>query len=290
MTGDTATRQARLEQRVFELFEGLLRAGPGDPVSTRRALALVHHLPTRARVLDVGCGPGAGSAELAALTGQNVIALDRHAPFVARARQQAIDAGCRARVHPVCGDMRDLPFPPGSFDLIWAEGSLYSLGFANGVKACADLLRPGGCLACSEAVWTAADPPDAIRRWWDVEYGDIGPIDAKAEVIRAAGLTILGHFTLPRDAWAHHYYAPIRARLDERRQAWADDEAGLVVIRAFETEIAMHDRFGDTYSYEFFVARRHHSTSRNGNVRDTPSWSTAISAAARSERVPTKAP
>lgn len=256
MNDHTADRQARLEQRLFELFDRLPRGGPGDPVSTRRALAMVRGLPTHARVLDLGCGPGAGSAELAALTGWNVIALDRHAPFVARARQRARDAGGPGRVRPVCGDMRDLPFPPGSFDLIWAEGSLYSIGFANGVDTCAGLLRPGGYLACSEAVWTVADPPDTIRRWWDAEYGDIGSIDTKAGVIRAAGLTVLGHFTLPRDAWARHYYAPIRARLEALRQAWADDEAGLDVIGAFETEIAMHDRFGDTYSYEFFVARR----------------------------------
>jgi len=51
---------ARRRARLFEVFEGVPRGGPGDPESTRRALVMMTDLPAHPRVLDLGCGPGAG--------------------------------------------------------------------------------------------------------------------------------------------------------------------------------------------------------------------------------------
>lgn len=251
-----ADAQAPMMARFFEFYEGLPRGGPGDPVSTRRALALIPSLPPVPRILDVGCGPGPEAMDLATATSGTIVAVDLHAPFVNRLRRTADRAGLAHRLLPACADMRNLPFRPGSFDLAWAEGSLYSIGFRDGLAACRAMLRPGGYLAASEAVWTVPNPPSEIRTWWDAEYGDMASIEAKAEAVRTTGFTIVGHFTLPRDSWAVHYYEPMRTRLAPMRARWADDEAGLAVIRMIETEIAMHDRFGDSYSYEFFVARR----------------------------------
>jgi hypothetical protein len=68
-------------------------------------------------------------------------------------------------------------------------------------------------------------------------------------------------------AW-DNCYAPIRERLDAFRQAWADDRPGLEVIAEFDTEIAMFERWGHTYGYEFFVGRRPRRwSSRRGQTR-----------------------
>lgn len=108
----------------------------------------------------------------------------------------------------------------------------------------------------SEAVWTVPHPPDEVYRWWTAQYADIASIDEKAAAVRDAGFDIFGHFTLAREAWWDHLYVPIRARLDRFRQAWTGDEVGLEVIAEFDTEISMFERWGHTYGYEFFVARR----------------------------------
>jgi len=246
----------RRRARFFEIFESVPRGGPGDPASTRRALAMMTDLPAQPRVLDLGCGPGGGSSNLANLTGGRVTALDLHAPFVVQQAAAARAAGLSHRLGPVCADMRDAPLAAGVFDLVWSEGALYSIGFRNGLELCARLVRPGGYVAASEVVWTVDAPPDEVRRWWRAEYPDIAAIDEKTAAVRDAGFEILGHFTLPREAWWDHLYGPIRARLEGLRQTWADDEAGLSVIAEFDTEIEMFERWGHTYGYEFFVARR----------------------------------
>ena len=213
-------------------------------------------LPAQPRVLDLGCGPGGGSADLAGLTGGRVTALDLHAPFVVQQAAAARAAGLSRRLDPVCADLRAAPFTAASFDLVWSEGALYSVGFAEGLKVCLRLATPGGYVAVSEAVWTVPRPPDEVYRWWTAQYADIASIDEKTAIVSANGLDIVGHFTLPREAWWDHLYVPIRARLDGFRLAWADDDVGLEVIAEFDTEIAMFERWGHTYGYEFFVARR----------------------------------
>ena len=255
MTDDLRTDPRRMA-RFFEIFESAPRGGPGDPASTRCALAMMADLPTQPRVLDLGCGPGGGSAKLAGMTGGHVTALDLHAPFVAQQAAAARQMRLALRLDPVCADMRAAPFTPAAFDLVWSEGALYNMGFREGVGLCRRLVKPGGYIGVSEAVWTVPAPPAEVLHWWTAQYAAIASIDATACAVSSAGFDILDHFTLPRSAWWDYYYLPIRTRLEEKRHAWANDGSGLDVLSEFDTEIAMFERWGHTYSYEFFVARR----------------------------------
>jgi len=98
---DAAYRRA-----FFALHDDLPREGQGNRESTARALALAGALPARARVLDIACGPGAQTLDLASLLPEAEIpTLDNHAPFLAALARRAAAAGVAERVHPVQGDM-----------------------------------------------------------------------------------------------------------------------------------------------------------------------------------------
>jgi len=134
-------------QIFFEIHSGLPREGPGDSRSTKRAFALLSDLPPEPHVLDIGCGPGMQTLDLARLTRGQIVALDNHQPFLDELSARARRAGLGSRVQAIYGDMEDLPFPRASFDLIWAEGSIYIFGFEKGLRAWKTLLRAGGYLA-----------------------------------------------------------------------------------------------------------------------------------------------
>jgi hypothetical protein len=42
----------------FEVHSGLLREGPGDNESTKKAYFMLQDLPENPLILDIGCGPG----------------------------------------------------------------------------------------------------------------------------------------------------------------------------------------------------------------------------------------
>ena len=212
-------------------------------------------LPSAPLVLDVGCGPGSSSLLLAQETGGRVVGLDLHGAFPRELRRRAGHAGLEARLLGVHGNMESAPFAPGTFDVVWSEGALYSVGFPRGLEICRELLKPGGHLAATEAVWLEAEPPEEIRRWWEAEYPGITGVDANLALISEAGFDPLHHFTLPAAAW-WEYYRPLEARLGELRRRHAGDEAALDVLDEAQVEVDMYRRHGRSYGYEFFICRK----------------------------------
>jgi len=70
---------------VFTLHEGLPRQGPGSSECTRKAFSFLSGLPARPEILDIGCGAGMQTIELARLCpGCRITAVDIHQPFLAR--------------------------------------------------------------------------------------------------------------------------------------------------------------------------------------------------------------
>jgi len=125
--------EGRLIELLITLHDGLPRQGPGDSASTRRALALCGALPDAPEILDIGCGTGAQTLTLAAATTGHITALDRSLDFLQSLRRTATERGWSSRVRVCQGDMRALPFREASFDLIWSEGAVYSMGFDAGL-------------------------------------------------------------------------------------------------------------------------------------------------------------
>lgn len=186
----------------FDVHHGLPREGSGNRDCTARALALARPLPENPRILDIACGPGMQTMHLAALLPTaSIVALDRHPPFLAEVQRRAVAGGAADRIATVLGDMAALPFPAGSFDLIWCEGAAYVMGLAQALRAWRPLLRRGGRLALTEAVWLRPDAPETVRRCRSADYPGMGDIEACRRIVREAGYAPLGDFVPPESAW-----------------------------------------------------------------------------------------
>ncbi|MEO0651961.1 MAG: class I SAM-dependent methyltransferase [Planctomycetota bacterium] len=247
--------QSRFEALFFELFEALPRQGPGSERSTRRAFEACAGLPRPARVADLGCGGGAQTAALAGLVDGPIVALDRHRPLLDRLRAQLIADRLEARVQAIHGDFAEPPLERGAFDLVWSEGALYNLGRPRAFQVCASLLRPGGWLAFTDAVWRVDDPPAEVRAIFDADYPTMGQVPKVANDLAAAGFHLAEHFPLPAEDWWDAFYDPLVERLEALRADVADDAEALAALDALAAEPELHRTHGEAYGYEFFVAR-----------------------------------
>lgn len=91
------------------------------------------------RVLDIGCGPGAGAALIAAETAAAVVAADSSPRMVELAAARGLDA----RV----ADVQALPFEDGEFDCAVAAWMLYHVpDLDRALAELARVIRPGGLL------------------------------------------------------------------------------------------------------------------------------------------------
>lgn len=243
-----------MDAYFFEVHQDLPREGPGGSESTRKAFDLVRpHLPEKPRILDIACGPGAQTLELARLSDGPITAIDTHAPFLRQLEKSAAQTRLAERIRIREMSMFKLSFEPGSFDLVWSEGAIFIIGFEDGLKTWRPLLAPGGCLAITEASWLRPDIPDELRAWWEGEYPDIRPVAVNLERIARQGWRLLGHFTLPASDWWDDYYAPIQGRLDMLRAKYAGNADAQAAFNLHELEIEMFRKYSAYYSYEFYV-------------------------------------
>lgn len=158
----------------------------------RRAIALARIQPHE-RVLDLGCGPGDGTARIAE-TGAVAIGLDYSDGMLAKAKQESVTRGRLTR-----GDAGRLPFKDGAFDKVVCTNSFhhYPDHFAA-LKEVRRVLKPGGVLVLVDPRadnlfgWAAIDVGEKVvfgldevrifsREAWKRMLADAGFSSAKVE-------------------------------------------------------------------------------------------------------------
>jgi ubiquinone/menaquinone biosynthesis C-methylase UbiE len=121
----------------------------------RELQAIVNELPVRSgmRVLDLACGDGFYTRRIAERLGPagSVTGVDVNLAYLAKARVEAARQSGRARIEFVAASFDRLPFPDGTFDLVWCAQSLYTLPDpVVAIGHMARVARPGGLVAVLE--------------------------------------------------------------------------------------------------------------------------------------------
>ena len=133
---------------------------------------LLARLPATARVLDVGCGPGTITVDLAARVPQGeVVGIDRAGDVLDQARGEADRQG-RSNVSFGTGDIYHLGFGDAEFDVVHAHQVLQHL--SDPVGALAEMrrvCRPGGLVAARDSdyagmFWFPEDPE--LAEWLEL--------------------------------------------------------------------------------------------------------------------------
>ena len=150
-------------------------------------------------MLDLGCGPGTITADLAARVAPGaVIGIEPTPGPLADARAHAAAVGAENVTFAV-GDAYALDYPDGAFDVVHAHQVLQHLG--DPVAALREMLRvcePDGIVP-SAGVWCYATPED--RAWWAGLWADRSVASNFAAQAIAHGLADEVGLELLADAW-----------------------------------------------------------------------------------------
>lgn len=138
------------------------------------AAYLIGELRPGMAVLDVGCGPGTITADLAALvTPGRVTAVDANGEILDQAAEVAAERGL-GNVEFATADVHDLDFPDDSFDVVHAHQVLQHVGDpVQALREMRRVCRPGGIVA-------ARDSDYAAMTW----YPEVPVMDAWQELYR----------------------------------------------------------------------------------------------------------
>ena len=242
-----------LDEFFYHIFESLPRQGPGCTGATRKAYSYLPPLPYRAQILDIGCGSGTQTRDLAGLSTGTITAVDNHQPFLNSITKQSKTDGMDGRIKTVCASMDALPFENGQFDLIWSEGAIFIIGFEKGLTTWRPFVKKGGYMVVSDAAWFESNPPQELAQWWEKEGYMPGTEDQLKEQIRNAGLRLLSTYQLPEAGWWENYYVPMLARIAVLRNTHGSDPAFAAILDSFEHEAEMYRKYKRYYGYTFFI-------------------------------------
>ncbi|MFX1508224.1 MAG: class I SAM-dependent methyltransferase [Promethearchaeota archaeon] len=182
---------------------------------TRKAFYMLPKLP-KPRILDIGCGSGEPTIELAKLCNGEIIGIDIDQSSLNKLNRKIIAQGLGNRVRSMNCSLFAIDFPDESFEILWAEGVIATIGFKRGLKEWRRLLKSGGFL---------------------VVHDDIKDKDYKLSVIPGCGYKLLNHFILPEDAWWKGYYNPLEEKVNELSIKYKDNPSVLNSFRKHRDEV-----------------------------------------------------
>jgi len=201
---------------------------------TRRAYQMLPKIENP-YILDIGCGSGVPTIELAKLSDGEIIGIDIKQSLLDKLDRKIEEEGFSGRVKTMKCSLFEIDFPDESFDIIWAEGSTWIIGFEKGLKEWRRLLKPNGFL---------------------VVHDEIKTVSNKLKKIPSCGYKLINHFLLPEDAHWTEYYRPLEIRIKELYMKYENNSDALKTLEKYQNEIDMVKRNPKEHSSAFFVMQK----------------------------------
>lgn len=232
-------------------------AAHGVRTAASSAAYLLPHLRAGMRVLDIGCGPGTITLDLAQAVGDLglVIGIENVEAPLATARANAAERGDE-RTRFEIADVYELPYSDGSFDVLHAHQVLQHLADpVAALREMARVARPGGLVAARDADYAAMawyPASEGLTRWLDayrrLARANGGEPDAGRHLLAWAHAAGLSQVAASASTWC---YAD-----DASREHWAGTWAQRAVSSSFADGCRRHGLLDDAGLEEIAAAWR----------------------------------
>jgi len=182
---------------------------------TRKAFRLLPECKNP-HILDIGCGTGVPIIELATISNGHVIGIDIDVTSLNLLQRKIKETGLNNRVSVIKDSILTMDFPEESFDIIWSEGSIFVIGFENGIKKWRRFLKPNGFLVIHD------ENKDKTK---------------KLGLITKYGYTLIAQFELSDNLWWLEYFTPLEQLIQEVRHKYPSDSELINELNKDQIEI-----------------------------------------------------
>jgi ubiquinone/menaquinone biosynthesis C-methylase UbiE len=241
---------------ICEYFSNLKRQGPGSQEMTIKALSFIENLKDNSIIVDLGCGTGGQTMVLAQNAPGQITGVDIFPAFINLFNSNTEKLNLQSRVKGIVGSMDNLSFKEEELDLIWAEGSIYNIGFERGLNEWNGLLKKGGYVVASEASWFTEERPDEINEFWNDSYKEIDTIPNKVNQMQKAGYIPVATFIIPESCWIEQFFEPQVPVQESFLKNYAGNKSIEGFIAYMRREAQLYSKYKEYYGYVFYVGKK----------------------------------
>lgn len=203
-------------------------------VYTRQAFDILPRLQ-KPEILDIGCGSGLPTLELARLSNGKITAIDINQAMLDILINRVDEAGFSDRITVLNQSLINMDFPSGSFDIIWAEGSISVIGFDKGLIEFKAFIKRGGYL---------------------VVHDEKGQLKKKIRVINRTGYELIDYFILNDEVWRNKYYNPLEKYINDLQLKYPNNNRVRIILQNDLREINEYYVNSNRYQSVFFIMKK----------------------------------
>ena len=152
---------------------------------------------------------------LSKLSEGKITGIDTDQRLLDRFKKRIEEEGLSNQVVTKKCSLFDIDFPNETFDIVWAEGSIWIIGFKKGLEEWRRLLKPKGFLVVHDSVKTVLNELD---------------------ILSSLGYDLINHFELPEDAWLKEYAIPLERLIKEQKKK-TKDIVTLKMLERYQNEV-----------------------------------------------------
>lgn len=187
------------------------------------------------RILDIGCGSGLPTIELAKLSGGEVTGIDIDQSCIDEFNRKIKEENLADRVKALNLSISKMKFPDETFDVVWSEGVVGNIGFINSLKEWRRLLKRDGYLV--------------------IHYQVSRVVDVLARIPQL-GYRLEDTVQLPEDAWWKEFYQPIEEKMDTLLRKYGNNVDALKLLDQYKSEMDMVKKNPSSFRCAFYIMKK----------------------------------
>jgi ubiquinone/menaquinone biosynthesis C-methylase UbiE len=201
---------------------------------TRAAFLKLSRLE-KPRILDIGCGSGVPTIELAKLSNGEVIGIDIDQSCLDELNRKIKEERLSNRVKAINLSLFEMKFADETFDVVWSEGVIRKIEFETSLKEWRRLLKHNGYLVIH---YQASRVADALSR------------------IPKHGYSLADTVLLPADAWWTEFYKPVEEKMHALLHKYRNSSGALELLKRYKSEMDMVKKNPSNFSAAFYIMKK----------------------------------
>jgi len=201
---------------------------------TRKAFEAIPVIE-KPNILDLGCGTGVPTLEIARLSNGKIVAVDTDRECVDWFKQKIMRLNYEDRISVIRKSVLRIDVPEHSFDIILAEGLFNIIGFEKALSRFLKLLKPNGYFMIHD----------------DFRYRA-----KKQKIIEKYKLLFVKSFVLDETVWWKEYCSCLEKKIEDFEKEWGNRVNTKRLFSREISELAMYRKNPERFRSVYFVLKK----------------------------------